>query len=174
MCEKVRKIRCSNEKFLAHLGGLPVAMNFLEASGFIQTSLAMDNGAGMEDCIVFPKEGSLSLLRQARAKLVPVLQQERPKLASAPAAQGHVPAASPAAPAPPAPPASSSSSAYGAPLIDFSDPPPAHLPSPAATSPASEKQPSEWAAFEGSGDDLQEDTHRCALSFSFKKNVCIP
>lgn len=149
--EKVRKIRCSNEKFLAHLGGLPVAMNFLEASGFIQTSLPMDNGAGMEECIVFPKEGSLSLLRQARAKLQPVLQQEKPKVAQTPAShalQGHAPAAPP-------PP-----SANVAPLIDFSAPPPVHLSNPAAASPASSQPPSEWAAFEDGGEDVEEPTRR--------------
>lgn len=81
---QVRKIRCTNEKFVAHLGGLPVAMDFLEASGFIQAMLPIEGGAGEEECIVFPKDGSTSLLRQARSESGPF-----PRVAARRARGGH-------------------------------------------------------------------------------------
>ncbi|EKX34447.1 hypothetical protein GUITHDRAFT_147223 [Guillardia theta CCMP2712] len=60
---KVRKIRWNNEKVQKHLGGVPIAMDFLIASGFsIKKMPAEKSPSELEEVILFEETASLRLL----------------------------------------------------------------------------------------------------------------
>uniref|UniRef100_A0A7S4NEX1 UBX domain-containing protein n=1 Tax=Guillardia theta TaxID=55529 RepID=A0A7S4NEX1_GUITH len=67
---KVRKIRWNNEKVQKHLGGVPIAMDFLIASGFsIKKMPAEKSPSELEEVILFEETASLRLLDEVRKRL---------------------------------------------------------------------------------------------------------
>ena len=84
---KVRRIRWMNAKVQQHLANVPVAQDFLMASGFsILQSPVEESGTGdTEDVIIFQDGSSLTLLSEARGRLNRALAQSRSGQRLAPA-----------------------------------------------------------------------------------------
>ena len=88
---KVRRIRWMNAKVQQHLSGVPVAQDFLLASGFyiIQSPVEDSVTGENEEVVVFQEGSSFTLLAEARSRLNRALSLSRatPRSSSAVAAQ---------------------------------------------------------------------------------------
>ena len=82
---KVRRIRWMNAKVQQHLANVPVAQDFLLASGFAIIQSPVEDTGESEDIIVFQEGSSLTLLSEVRGRLNRALAQARsaPRAAAA-------------------------------------------------------------------------------------------
>ena len=76
---KVRRIRWMNAKVQQHLAGVPVAQDFLVASGFSIVQRPVEGGGPdeQEDVILFEDGSSITLLTEARTRLTRALALSR-------------------------------------------------------------------------------------------------